>query len=1124
MLGRRYELLNEIGGGGMGRVFRAYDRLSGQEIALKQVARTADGIVTTAPTEDHALRLALAQEFRVLASLRHPHIVSVLDYGFDESRMPYFTMELLENALPIDEATQHLPQAKQIELLAQMFQALLYLHRRGVLHRDLKPSNVLVSNGVVKVLDFGLAIHDERPPEEETLGTLPYLPPELLFGKPPTERSDLYSAGLVAHEVLLGSHPFITENRASLVNRIVNHQPTLEGLDVALQPILQRLLQKVPDARFENAAHVIESFGEALGVALPIETNATRESFLRAAKMVDREQERALLSEALSGAMNGYGGVWLVSGESGVGKTRLLDELRAAALVGGAQVVRGQPVSEGAALFSVWTEPLRYLALLGEPTPREASALKPIIPNISILLGSYVEDPPSLDPEAAQVRLAATIETLLGRMDSPLIILLEDLHFAGGESLSLLNRLARIASGLPVLIIGSYRDDERPSLPEEVPNATRLRMERLPRQYIGDLTQAMLGEVGRNKDLVDLLERETQGNLFFIVEVVRALAQQAGELSRVTEVNLHRRVLTGGVQQIIQQRLARVPEGARPLLRLAAVAGRQLDLHVLAKLAPQTDLTAWLNQCADIALTAQGETWLFAHDKLREALLDAISPHESRTMHRAIAESIEAVHEPAASATRLTYHWAMAGDPAKEGRYALLAGEQAYANGAWGEAVTLLGRAFALRDVVKLSAMDNARLLRLQADAWYRQGSFVEARASLRQAADLLDWSMPTAAAPLRARLAQEVFRQVGHRLSPVFRRSPRSREWLLETHRLSLLEAEIAFLSNETLPMLVHGVGSLNQAESAGISPELAKGSANMTYAIGNVGQHRLADVYKRQARRVAERVGDPSVREFALRRTSLFDIGMGRWQQAEAALQGALSLAEQVGDVQAREESLDFLASMYYYKGDYPQSRALFARVYMSAQRTQNLVHQAWGLLGQAQNDLRLGFLDEAAGLLQTSLQILEAQTMTDLVTLIQAYGLLALTELYRGRREAAGILAQQGIERIGKSEPTGFALLEGYAGAAEVYLTVLADTKADDVLRPALLERTTDAVARLAALAKSVPIARPRAALMAARLAACQGDAKSAQAHSTRARRLAAQLGMPLEIMMADVGKVG
>jgi hypothetical protein len=129
-----------------------------------------------------------------------------------------------------------------------------------------------------------------------------------------------------------------------------------------------------------------------------------------------------------------------------------------------------------------------------------------------------------------------------------------------------------------------------------------------------------------------------------------------------------------------------------------------------------------------------------------------------------------------------------------------------------------------------------------------------------------------------------------------------------------------------------------------------------------------------------------------------------------------------------------------------------------------------------------------------------------------------------LYRGRREAAGILAQQGIERIGKSEPTGFALLEGYAGAAEVYLTVLADTKADDVLRPALLERTTDAVARLAALAKSVPIARPRAALMAARLAACQGDAKSAQAHSTRARRLAAQLGMPLEIMMADVGKVG
>ncbi|MBE0690931.1 MAG: hypothetical protein IH587_12505, partial [Anaerolineae bacterium] len=92
IIGRRYTLLELLGKGGMGVVYRAYDRLTGQEVALKQVVRASDPLSTTAPTEDNELRLALAQEFRVLASLRHPNIVSVLDYGFDAARQPYFTM------------------------------------------------------------------------------------------------------------------------------------------------------------------------------------------------------------------------------------------------------------------------------------------------------------------------------------------------------------------------------------------------------------------------------------------------------------------------------------------------------------------------------------------------------------------------------------------------------------------------------------------------------------------------------------------------------------------------------------------------------------------------------------------------------------------------------------------------------------------------------------------------------------------------------------------------------------------------------------------------------------------------------------------------------------------------
>ena len=101
--------------------------------------------------------MVLAKEFSVLASLRHPNIISVLDYGFDNFGQPFFTMELLENAQPLLAAGRDRAQQAQVDLLVQILRALAYLHRRGVIHRDLKPDNVLVIDGQVKVLDFGLA-------------------------------------------------------------------------------------------------------------------------------------------------------------------------------------------------------------------------------------------------------------------------------------------------------------------------------------------------------------------------------------------------------------------------------------------------------------------------------------------------------------------------------------------------------------------------------------------------------------------------------------------------------------------------------------------------------------------------------------------------------------------------------------------------------------------------------------------------------------------------------------------------------------------------------------------------------------------------------------------------------
>jgi eukaryotic-like serine/threonine-protein kinase len=192
----QYEILDVVGEGGMGVVYRAQDLLSSDVVALKRVTAAPgmlhfSSIASDASTD--SLRLALAQEFQTLASLRHPNIISVLDYGFDTEGQPYFTMDYLPDAQTILEFAQGKSPQERVDLLVQVLQALSYLHRRGTLHRDLKPGNILVSKGDVRVLDFGLAVQQGQ--KVGISGTFAYMAPEVLREEPVAETSDLYSVG-----------------------------------------------------------------------------------------------------------------------------------------------------------------------------------------------------------------------------------------------------------------------------------------------------------------------------------------------------------------------------------------------------------------------------------------------------------------------------------------------------------------------------------------------------------------------------------------------------------------------------------------------------------------------------------------------------------------------------------------------------------------------------------------------------------------------------------------------------------------------------------------------------------------------------------------------------------------
>lgn len=709
-LGNRYLLHDRIGQGGMGVVYHAYDRLTGREVALKRVLTDANVLSLSDSESVLDFKMSLAQEFKLSASLRHPNIITVLDYGFDEEQQPYYTMELLKQPQTILDASATASVADRMNLIVQMLHALTYLHRRGILHRDIKPANVLVEAGCVKILDFGLSTMHQRSQQQDqnsqmTVGTLGYMAPEVLYGDDISFAADIYAVGMIAYEILAQKHPFALDEPAQLVNDILMTVPdySIIEADAALVAVIRKMLQKEPDDRYANADDVVQALIAASDVNIGGESKAIRESFLQAARLVGRDFELNLLTQALDTAAKGQGSGWLIAGESGVGKSRLVDELRTQAMVRGAVVMRGQAVKIGSQPYQIWQMVFRWLVLLSDAlTHDDLNLLRAIIPDVDQMLKD--NEPSQTLENAPAKQLQGDLLQLLVRVlrayNKPVVIILEDLHWLGEASHNLLKLLSAHLPELPLLVLATYRDDEMPKLYEAFQGFTRLDLQRLSNDQISELSAAMLGEAGRSQHVVDLLQRETEGNVFFVVEVVRALAEEVGQLDQIGRVTLPSKVFAGGVQTVVQRRLDRLDERSRSLLAVAAVMGRELDVTVITALAKDVDIQEWLTTCAQVAVlaVASGE-WSFAHDKIRLSLLETLNPQQRQNLHSQVAEAIKSCYgESEARVSALAYHYQRAGDQQQEEHYVTLAGEQALRTGAYREAIVYFQRA---EDILK---------------------------------------------------------------------------------------------------------------------------------------------------------------------------------------------------------------------------------------------------------------------------------------------------------------------------------------------------------------------------------------------------------------------------------------
>jgi predicted ATPase len=612
-------------------------------------------------------------------------------------------MQLIEDAQPFNMAGQSPEDA--IPLTLQLLQGIAYIHRRGLLHRDLKPSNVLVKNGHVHIVDFGLAVTtptDTPKSKMDVAGTLAYIAPETFAHGHISPRSDLYAVGVMLYELLSGKHPYWDMNPMVLMNHILHYAVDVSQLDISpdMMIVLSRLLSKDPQDRYLSAEEAMSALCAASEQPIPLETSDIRESFLQAATFVGRKDESAQLQDALVAVNQGKGSAWLIGGESGVGKSRLIQEVATRALVSGGLLLRCQATLESTVGYGMWRDALRRLVLSTTVTDDEAILLKAIIPSIDTLLE---RDIPDVDIPELNQRLPMVVDALLHRAakQQPIVLILEDLQWVAESTheMKLISMLMNLSSALPLMILASYRDDECPNLPQLLPNAQSIQLQRLTPEEIARLSASMLGDAGKRPQVVNFLNQHTEGNVFFIIEVVRVLAEEAGRITDIGLSTLPTHVIAEGVQRVVSYRLAQLPDWARTVVNIAAVAGRGIDLVLMQVLAPDIDINLWLDICVNAAvLDVQDGMYRFSHDKLREGVLDGLSAVERKRYHKHIADTLQTVYPDSLDdvAVIIAKHYYSAEEDSLEALFVLNAANRAFALSNYQEAAYFYGRAHTL--------------------------------------------------------------------------------------------------------------------------------------------------------------------------------------------------------------------------------------------------------------------------------------------------------------------------------------------------------------------------------------------------------------------------------------------
>ena len=891
ILDSKYQIQAHLGTGGMGEVYRVLDLEQGQEYALKILNEMMD---------EQAVRRRFHREFQVLSRLQHPRLVRTHTWGFAEDR-PYFTMEYLPGKtlekIIADQALLGQFRASHFfALVQQLAEGLAYIHAQGAVHRDLKPSNIMVLETEVgietTILDMGLAkfrhLHSVSITQTgATIGTAEYMSPEQGKGLWVDHRSDLYSLGVILYEMLTGVPPFSGQNPISVIMKHIRESPPpMDEVNIVvpeqMKQIVLKLLAKGAVDRYQSAEELVQALNNVAPSELVLLEDEQRDVPVKVMRpqFVGRESEMKILGAMLRDVQAGEQRVVLISGEPGVGKSRLTEELLGDALIHDFLCLKGAGQEEGGQIYG---------------------ALIDAFQGTTDLVGG------KMDKFSAMERWLQLLKTL--RQKQPIVLCLEDIQWLDELTLEFLQYALRDPEPCPFLLCLTCRWSNIEPLAEEIENfihsnefaeATQMPLKNLPREEVGYLAASMLGERSIPSDALQTLFRETGGQPLFVVEAVRTLVNagvvrqdvsgdwQWGEFSET--------LLSDDISEVLYRRITALSAMQQRVLEYVCVFLSDFSFELLAAVwrGDELELLDILDDLIAEGLLApcreDEDRYQFSQEVCRRAIYDRIQNVRRRLLHREIGNALEKMDDAEELMEELADHFAAAEERDKAVKYARMAGKKALEKHAYRQA---LRRFEAVRDWTMNDAFES------QADAIDFLCDYADVLRNCDQhnkALELLDEAqalLPDDRNDLKAR----ILNREGS-IHSVLQHGKIAEEYMLEAlqlyHDLGDVEGEIQALGG-------------------------------LAYLCDVSGRHEEAIAYMRREIEKYATLGKAQNKAVLQRREGLFALVGFRFKIAKAHLEPTVKTAQQLGLEYHRIWALNLLQRVYFYLGDLNRAEAV-------------------------------------------------------------------------------------------------------------------------------------------------------------------------------------------------------